>query len=111
MPPKELKEKPATTSKPSKAKAKAEEKKVAKQTKQVKTAEKGKLSHCWDTCRHLNLTRRLYIAFPLSESNINVATTKVEKTPAVVVPAKDPKKRVKKDKDAPKKPMSPFFCY
>lgn len=22
-----------------------------------------------------------------------------------------PKKRVKKDKDAPKKPMPPFFCY
>jgi len=28
-------------------------------------------------------------------------TAKVEKT----------KKRVKKDKEAPKKPMSPFFCY
>lgn len=27
------------------------------------------------------------------------------------MPAKDLKKRVKKDKDAPKKPMSPFFCY
>lgn len=27
------------------------------------------------------------------------------------VEAKVPKKRVKKDKDAPKKPMPPFFCY
>lgn len=38
-----------------------------------------------------------------------------EKAPApVVVSVADKtkqKKRVKKDKDAPKKPMSPFFCY
>ena len=27
------------------------------------------------------------------------------------VEEKQPKKRVKKDKDAPKKPMPPFFCY
>ena len=28
-----------------------------------------------------------------------------------VVEVKQHKKRVKKDKDAPKKPMPPFFCY
>jgi len=28
-----------------------------------------------------------------------------------VEPKSENKKRVKKDKDAPKKPMSPFFCY
>jgi hypothetical protein len=30
---------------------------------------------------------------------------------AEAVKIEKPKKRVKKDKDAPKKPMSPFFCY
>lgn len=42
MPPKEIKDKPAATPKPSKAKAKAEEKKDAKQVKQVKATTKGK---------------------------------------------------------------------
>ena len=31
--------------------------------------------------------------------------------PAPIEETKAQKKRVKKDKDAPKKPMSPFFCY
>jgi len=33
------------------------------------------------------------------------------KKPEPKVEAKVQKKRVKKDKDAPKKPMPPFFCY
>ena len=42
MPPKELKDKPAPVPKQTKPKAKAKEKKEAKQTKQLKAAEKGK---------------------------------------------------------------------
>ena len=42
MPPKEIKEKAAATPKISKPKAKAEEKKVAKQAKNSKAAVKGK---------------------------------------------------------------------
>ena len=33
------------------------------------------------------------------------------KKPEPKVEEKGPKKRVKKDKDAPKKPIPPFFCY
>ena len=42
MPPKELKDKPAPVPKQTKPKAKAKEKKEAKQTKQLKAAENGK---------------------------------------------------------------------
>lgn len=44
---------------------------------------------------------------------MHIAAPKAVEKPAVVVEinSKDAKKRVKKDKDAPKKPMSPFFCY
>lgn len=37
--------------------------------------------------------------------------TKAVKPAPVKEETKASKKRVKKDKDAPKKPMSPFFCY
>ena len=40
-----------------------------------------------------------------------VAPEKVIEKPVDKEEAKKQKKRVKKDKDAPKKPMSPFFCY
>lgn len=39
------------------------------------------------------------------------APAKEVKQAKPVKETKDQKKRVKKDKDAPKKPMSPFFCY
>lgn len=111
MPPKELKDKPAPAPKQTKPKAKADEKKVAKQAKQLKAAEKGKARFGFAIWPRKGSLFGLHLS-EVSD-NLVVAAPKVEKpAPAKEVkPAKDQKKRVKKDKDAPKKPMSPFFCY
>lgn len=48
-------------------------------------------------------------------TNHNFLLLASKKAPKVEAPAEDKqkgnKKRVKRDKDAPKKPMAPFFCY
>ena len=53
---------------------------------------------------HLNLLSRAYLMYP-----INLAATKKGDPPKEE--EKSQKKRVKKDPNAPKKPMPPFFCY
>ena len=65
MPPKELKDKPAPVPKQTKPKAKAKEKKEAKQTKQLKAAEKGKPTLI---TRFTTLFTLLLLISPLSAS-------------------------------------------
>ena len=65
MPPKEIKDKPVPTPKVSKPKAKAEDKKEAKATKQVKVATKGKL---YSDLIDPNTTRSIFHTLTLSFS-------------------------------------------